>query len=339
MERAAGGDGSEQATAHQAFHLSLVALAGHQHLMRVYEPLLLQLQLYMATNMRREAEQRPATEGARRHRRLFEAVAGGDLTVVLDELAHHGSRAYLAPELGRRSRRAAVASCTIGVRTLAGPTSSQGLNAGLPRHPIVDNRRCAPASRSSCRASPRSRWQPHLRIAALLRCGTDQQTRVGHPDPHAVVEAWRASPTGRDAAWISVFTPVELHARADELAARRPAGLPLYGVPFAVKDNIDVAGLPTTAACPAFAHTPQRDASGVARLVAAGAIAVGKTNMDQFATGLNGTRSPYGAPESVFGGDLISGGSSSGSAVAVAAGWCPSRWAPTPRARAGCPPR
>ena len=101
MERAAGGDATEQAAAHQAFHLSLVALAGHQHLMRVYEPLLLQLQLYMATNMRREAEQRPATEGARRHRRLFEAVAGGDLDVVLDELAHHGSRTYLAPELDR----------------------------------------------------------------------------------------------------------------------------------------------------------------------------------------------------------------------------------------------
>jgi DNA-binding GntR family transcriptional regulator len=101
MERAVGGDATEQAAAHQAFHLSLVALAGHQHLMRVYEPLLLQLQLYMATNMRREAEQRPASEGAQRHRRLFEAVAGGDLEVVLDELTHHGSRTYLAPELGR----------------------------------------------------------------------------------------------------------------------------------------------------------------------------------------------------------------------------------------------
>ena len=98
---AAPGDAAEQAAAHRAFHLSLVALAGHQHLMRVYEPVLLQLQLYMATNMRREAEQRPATEGAHRHRRLYEAVAGGDLEVVLDELTHHGSRTYLAPELGR----------------------------------------------------------------------------------------------------------------------------------------------------------------------------------------------------------------------------------------------
>ena len=90
-----------QAAAHRAFHLSLVALAGHQHLLRVYEPVLLQLQLYMATNMRREAEQRPPTEGAHRHRRLYDAVAGGDLDVVLDELTHHGSRTYLAPELGR----------------------------------------------------------------------------------------------------------------------------------------------------------------------------------------------------------------------------------------------
>jgi DNA-binding GntR family transcriptional regulator len=101
MERTVGGDAIEQAAAHQAFHRSLVALAGHQHLLRVYEPLLLQLQLYMATNMRREAEQRPATEGAKRHRRLYEAVAGGDLDVVLNELERHGSRTYLAPELGR----------------------------------------------------------------------------------------------------------------------------------------------------------------------------------------------------------------------------------------------
>jgi DNA-binding GntR family transcriptional regulator len=101
MEDAAGGDATGQAAAHQAFHRSLVALAGHQHLVRVYEPLILQLQLYMATNMRREAEQRPATEGAQRHRRLYEAVAGGDLEIVLDELTHHGSLTYLAPELGR----------------------------------------------------------------------------------------------------------------------------------------------------------------------------------------------------------------------------------------------
>jgi allophanate hydrolase len=101
-----------------------------------------------------------------------------------------------------------------------------------------------------------------------------------------------------------------------------PRDLPLWGVPFAVKDNIDVSGLPTTAACPAFAYQPASDATVVARLRAAGAIVIGKTNLDQFATGLNGTRSPYGAPRSVFNADYVSGGSSSGSAVAVASGLC-----------------
>jgi allophanate hydrolase len=87
-----------------------------------------------------------------------------------------------------------------------------------------------------------------------------------------------------------------------------------------VKDNIDLAGLPTTAACPAFAYAPETSATVVERLLAAGAVAVGKTNLDQFATGLVGTRSPHGAPACVFNRDYISGGSSSGSAVAVAAG-------------------
>ena len=95
---------------------------------------------------------------------------------------------------------------------------------------------------------------------------------------------------------------------------------PLYGIPFAVKDNIDVAGLPTTCACPEFAYVPQRSATVVELLEQAGAILIGKTNLDQFATGLNGTRSPYGIPASAFNSDYISGGSSSGSAVAVAVG-------------------
>ncbi|MEH3148194.1 MAG: allophanate hydrolase [Methylobacterium frigidaeris] len=124
------------------------------------------------------------------------------------------------------------------------------------------------------------------------------------------------------AAFITRAAPDALRHEAAALMARAPEpnSLPLWGVPFAVKDNIDVAGLPTTAACPDYAYTPGADAAVVARLRAAGALVVGKTNLDQFATGLNGTRSPYGAPRSVFDPAFISGGSSSGSAVAVAAG-------------------
>ena len=117
--------------------------------------------------------------------------------------------------------------------------------------------------------------------------------------------------------WITRVSPEALRARAAEL---KDPSLPLYGIPFAVKDNIDVAGMPTTAGCPAYAYTPDRSAPVVEKLLAAGAMLVGKTNLDQFATGLTGSRSPYGAVESVFGGGLIAGGSSSGSAVAVAAG-------------------
>ncbi|WP_230393711.1 allophanate hydrolase [Plantactinospora alkalitolerans] len=128
-------------------------------------------------------------------------------------------------------------------------------------------------------------------------------------------------PTGNPI-WISTVAAAQLRARAVELHDRRDelAALPLYGVPFAVKDNIDLAGLPTTAGCPEFAYRPDRTATVLTRLLDAGAMLVGKTNLDQFATGLTGTRSPYGRCESVFGGGLIAGGSSSGSAVAVAAG-------------------
>jgi allophanate hydrolase len=122
--------------------------------------------------------------------------------------------------------------------------------------------------------------------------------------------------------WISRLAPDHVLEQAQKVDDRIDAGevLPLAGLTFAVKDNIDVAGLPTTAACPAFAYTPDRSATVVERLMAAGAVLVGKTNLDQFATGLVGARSPYGAPRSVFNLDYISGGSSSGSAVAVAAG-------------------
>ncbi|HEY3791787.1 MAG TPA: allophanate hydrolase [Bradyrhizobium sp.] len=125
------------------------------------------------------------------------------------------------------------------------------------------------------------------------------------------------------AVFISLRDEKDALAEAEALAAKDAAQFPLYGVPVAVKDNIDVAGLPTTAACPAFAYSPVHDATAVARLRAAGAIVIGKTNLDQFATGLVGVRSPYGIPNNPIRRDLIPGGSSSGSAVAVAAGLVP----------------
>jgi len=126
-------------------------------------------------------------------------------------------------------------------------------------------------------------------------------------------------------AWISLLPRAQALALLATAKARLAAGeeLPLYGVPFGVKDNIDVAGVPTTAGCPEFAYTPERSAFAVERLIAAGAIPVGKTNLDQFATGLNGTRTPYGIPACTFDSAYVSGGSSSGSAVVVASGLVP----------------
>jgi allophanate hydrolase len=125
------------------------------------------------------------------------------------------------------------------------------------------------------------------------------------------------------AIFISLKDEADALAEARSFARKDAAAYPLLGVPVAVKDNIDVKGLPTTAACPAFAYEPASDATAVARLRAAGAIIVGKTNLDQFATGLVGVRSPYGVPRNPFDAKLIPGGSSSGSAVAVAAGLVP----------------
>ena len=143
-------------------------------------------------------------------------------------------------------------------------------------------------------------------------------------DPAAIIAAIydEIQRLGERPVWISVMPRARTLERLTELIRRRAAGeaLPLFGVPFAVKDNIDVAGLPTTAACPAFEYLPERSATVVARLEAAGAIVMGKTNLDQFATGLVGVRSPYGIPSCVFDAEYVSGGSSSGSAVAVASG-------------------
>jgi allophanate hydrolase len=128
---------------------------------------------------------------------------------------------------------------------------------------------------------------------------------------------------GDPAIFISLRPEADVLAEARALSVSGDTARPLYGVPVAVKDNIDVAGLPTTAACPAFSFQPSEDSTAVAQLRAAGAIVIGKTNLDQFATGLVGLRSPYGVPRNPFNSDLIPGGSSSGSAVAVAAGLVP----------------
>lgn len=142
--------------------------------------------------------------------------------------------------------------------------------------------------------------------------------------PTALVEqladTWEASRAKH--IWIHLESKESLLAAAADIERRKRAGaaLPLYGVPFAVKDNIDVAGVPTTAACPGFSHLPERSAFVVEKLLAAGALMIGKTNLDQLATGLVGVRSPYGVAENPFDSERIPGGSSSGSAVAVASG-------------------
>jgi allophanate hydrolase len=125
------------------------------------------------------------------------------------------------------------------------------------------------------------------------------------------------------ALFVTIRPRSEALAIAGRMQASGPEGKPLYGVPFVVKDNIDVAGLPTTAACPAFAYHPEKSAFVVQKLERAGAIVIGKTNLDQFATGLVGVRSPYGVPRNALRADLIPGGSSSGSAAAVGAGLVP----------------
>ena len=130
----------------------------------------------------------------------------------------------------------------------------------------------------------------------------------------------RIDAEGLHPVWISLIPKEQVLARAAALANEDRESLPLFGIPFAVKDNIDVAGHPTTAGCPAYAYTPEESATVVTKLEAAGAILIGKTNMDQFATGLAGTRTPYGVCPCVFRSQYISGGSSSGSAVAVASG-------------------
>ncbi|MGC1329148.1 allophanate hydrolase, partial [Pseudomonas sp.] len=147
--------------------------------------------------------------------------------------------------------------------------------------------------------------------------------RTGRQQPRQLILALReraAALNDEYRMFIHLLTPQELEPYFTALAGRHLDDLPLYGVPFAIKDNIDLAGVPTTAACPAFAYVPQRSATLVEQLIALGAVPLGKTNLDQFATGLNGTRSPYGACRNSVLADYPSGGSSAGSPLAVALG-------------------
>lgn len=142
--------------------------------------------------------------------------------------------------------------------------------------------------------------------------------------PLAILDAVEAAiaDLGDPGVFLARPTPEAIRAAAAALPPFDPAAHPLWGVPFAVKDNIDVAGLPTTAACPAFAYMPDTTAPVVERLLRAGAILVGKTNLDQFATGLVGVRTPHPVPRNAFDPTRVPGGSSSGSAVAVAQNLC-----------------
>jgi allophanate hydrolase len=151
---------------------------------------------------------------------------------------------------------------------------------------------------------------------------------VHRADPDAIVETIRRAYARINAAddpalFIALRSEADVIAQARELALRGDKKAALFGIPVAIKDNIDVAGLPTTAGSPAYAYQPTQDAAAVTRLGKAGAIVIGKTNLDQFATGLVGVRSPYGTPRNAIHPDLVPGGSSSGSAVAVARGIVP----------------
>ncbi len=157
---------------------------------------------------------------------------------------------------------------------------------------------------------------PDLTITSLLR-----QYQDGTTSPREVVKAcYDLADASDPAIWISRPTWTQVEALLDALEGRAVSSLPLYGIPFVIKDNIDWAGHPTTAACPAFSCTPEKSAFVVQKLIEAGALPLGKTNLDQFATGLVGVRSPYGIPRNAFDAEYLPGGSSSGSAVAVALG-------------------
>ncbi|MGB7755193.1 MAG: allophanate hydrolase [Salinisphaera sp.] len=158
----------------------------------------------------------------------------------------------------------------------------------------------------------------------LTRSGLHAAYRSGELTPQALIDRLLAAAEtrGADPTWIRRLSKDEIAPYIEALAGHSPDDKPLYGLPFAIKDNIDLAGIPTTVGCPEFAYTPEASAFVVEQLVAAGAIPLGKTNLDQFATGLVGERALdcYGTPGNAFDADYVPGGSSSGSAVATAAG-------------------
>src|SRR5258707_1915301 len=200
------------------------------------------------------------------------------------------------------------------------PPSRSAVSNGYPWSNLpVKHRKDALAARADC---ARCRSGQHVTETVAAKVAAH---RAGAVSPAQTVA--RSFARIRDhndpAIFISLRDEKEAIAEAEALSSKDAAQLALYGIPVVVKDNIDVAGLPTTAGCPAFSYLPSRDATCVARLRAAGAILIGKTNLDQFATGLVGVRSPYGIPKNPIRGDLIPGGSSSGSAVAISTGMVP----------------
>ena len=161
-----------------------------------------------------------------------------------------------------------------------------------------------------------------MQIMDLSISTLHRQYRDGSLTPSAVVDyiLERCAAFSEHHVWICRLTRQQVAIYLDRLDISQIDKLPLFGIPFAIKDNIDLAGIPTTAACPEFSYVPEQTAFVVQQLINAGAIPIGKTNMDQFATGLVGTRSPYGAVKNSINPDYISGGSSSGSAVATGLG-------------------
>jgi len=170
--------------------------------------------------------------------------------------------------------------------------------------------------------TPPSRTPADLASADLTLAHLRAGYRAGHFAPRDIIGSLldQVDAGAEQHVWITRLSRAQVMVHVDALDPAAIDRLPLYGIPFVIKDNIDLAGVPTTAGCPEYAYTPERSATVVERLVAAGAIPLGKTNLDQFATGLVGTRSPYGACRNSIDREFISGGSSSGSAVAVAGG-------------------